>query len=156
MQQQLVFQALVDKKPNSIFLALSWIFSSIIWSIIVESTLGYLNGTLLILCGVVIFAIPIIIVFYRFNQKKKCLVLEAMGEYEKSITLAARYADPQLIKLFRQRYAMGIKQETTPQLNQANNIGQNPSVINIQNVLTQQGPTEISVQDSVVTDWNHR
>jgi len=83
-------------------------------------------------------------------------MLEAMGEYEKAMTLAAKYADPQLITLFRQRYASQLKQEITPQPTQANNSEQTASVINIHNVQTQQGPTEINVQDSVVTDWNQR
>ena len=83
-------------------------------------------------------------------------MLEAMGEYEKAMTLAAKYADPQLIALFRQRYASELKQEMSPRSTQANYSEQKPSVINIHNVQTQQGPTEINVQDSVVTDWNQQ
>ena len=36
------------------------------------------------------------------------------------------------------------------------NTAESTPVFNIHNIQNQQGPTEINVQDSVVTDWNQR
>ena len=84
--------------------------------------------------SIIPLSIAFAVVVYRFNRKKKCVMLEAMGEYEKAMVLAAKYADHQLITLFRQRYASQLVQENKPQPTQANNSEQTVSVINIHNV----------------------
>jgi len=159
MQQGPVLQSLAEQSPNWKL----WIGAYIVWmgGNLLTFPWGERNpehDIIWVVClwSIIPLSIAFAVVIYRFNCKKKCVMLEAMGEYEKAMTLAAKYAPPQLITLFRQRYASQLAQENKPQPTQANNSEQNASVINIHNVQTQQGPTEINVQDSVVTDWNQR
>ena len=83
-------------------------------------------------------------------------MLEAMGSYREAMTIAAKFATPQLITSFSQRYASQLAQEEKTLPADVENTAQSTPVFNIHNIQNQQGPTEINVQDSVVTDWNQR
>ena len=111
------------------------------------------NTGFYILFLTIVTLIPITIAVLRFKFKRKsiqkCIMLEAKGEYEKAMILATKYADPQLITRYRQRYSSQLAQEIKSQPTHLDNLEQSASVINIHN-------TEINVQDSVVTDWNQR
>tara|TARA_B100000902_G_C26924570_1_gene723366 strand:+ start:55 stop:558 length:504 start_codon:yes stop_codon:yes gene_type:complete len=93
---------------------------------------------------------------YRHKLMKKCVMLEAMGSYREAMTIAAKFATPQLITSFSQRYASQLAQEEKTLPADIKNTTQSSPVFNIHNIQNQQGPTEINVQDSVVTDWNQR
>ena len=93
---------------------------------------------------------------YRHKLMKKCVMLEAMGSYREAMTIAAKFATPQLITSFSQRYASQLAQEEKTLPPEIKNTGQSTPVFNIHNIQHQQGPTDINVQDSVVTDWNQR
>jgi hypothetical protein len=154
VQQGLVLQRLVEKPPNW----KPWTILLIIWfvlglwvlytDLINVRTTHFLEAHALFWPGL-LYIVAIVVEISRYNNKKKCVMLEAKGEYEKAMVLATKYADPQLITIYRQRYASQLAQEIKTQPTQSNNSEQSASVINIHN-------TEINVQDSVVTDWNQR
>jgi len=89
----------------------------------------------------------------KSRKYRLAIMAEAAGDHTKAIEIIRKHGSPHLLFTYRQRY----QNDLANQKNYSTNVPgqtQNPSVINIHNVQAQQGPTEINVQDSVVTDWN--
>ena len=87
------------------------------------------------------------------RKYRLAVMAEAAGDHTKAIAIIRKRGLPHLLSTYRQRYQNDLSNQN--QITQPNVASQtqNPSVINIHNVQTQQGPTEINVQDSVVTEW---
>jgi len=104
--------------------------------------------------GLFVTAISLTIEAIESKIYRSAIMAEAAGDHTNAIEIIRKYGSPQLLSTYRQRYQNDLANQN--QIAQPNvpSQTQNPSVINIHNVQTQQGPTEINVQDSVVTDWN--
>ncbi len=114
----------------------------------------YTTFILLGFLGLFVTAISLTIEAIESKICGSAIMAEAAGDHTKAIEIIRKRGSPHLLSTYLQRYQNDLANQN--QITQPNvpSQTQNPSVINIHNVQTQQGPTEINVQDSVVTDWN--
>ena len=87
------------------------------------------------------------------RKYRLAIMAEAAGDHIKAIAIIRKHGSPNLLSTYRQRYENDLANQNQITQPYVPIQTQNPSVINIHNVQTQQGPTEINVQDSVVTEW---
>ena len=135
---------------------------ALIASIFLTVTFGWdLDGLVIfffsaLFTGLLVSGLTLTIEVIQSRKYRLAIMAEAAGDHTKAIEIIRKHGSPHLLSTYRQRYQNDLANQN--QITQPNvpSQTQNPSVINIHNVQTQQGPTEINVQDSVVTDWNQR